>query len=93
MSAAVKKCIGCGYCCDSGPCAIAIWHHGLSSLFNWKGCRFLYFDAGRYWCKKHASRKRLKLLIDSRDHCIMPNNQRRLGMEHGLRGNLPPGVG
>lgn len=69
---AEPKCIGCGYCCDSGPCPVAVWYCGLRSLWKWNGCPFLFWNGERYRCAKHNIR-----FWFWDDRCIMPENPRR----------------
>ena len=43
-------CVGCGYCCISGPCPRAVmfgWHINSSGI-----CEKLFWSEGRYWCQE-----------------------------------------
>lgn len=46
--AKIKACVGCGYCCKTAPCALAVRIYG-----NITSCPELIWDedAHRYWCR------------------------------------------
>lgn len=41
----VFPCIGCGYCCRKGPCALSTWTSG-----SWRGCPDLRWDGKKWRC-------------------------------------------
>lgn len=43
----MRPCIGCGYCCQKGPCS---YSNQQDPLVSWKGCPDLTWDGERWWC-------------------------------------------
>jgi hypothetical protein len=83
-----QKCIGCAWCCATGPCLPALLKLGIpgASLWkdaakadgtiSWSPCPFLTWDGQRHWCSIHDFRAKVNLhwLFGPSDHCIMPEN-------------------
>jgi hypothetical protein len=44
----MPECVGCGYCCIRGTCAMGVLYYDISPS---EVCPALYFKDGRYWCR------------------------------------------
>jgi len=85
------RCIGCGWCCVSGPCMVALVLHPGSffkidggcfrqTRFEWKkGCPSLRWDGKRHRCGAYHWRLIGKRLGQIREgtRCINPGNKFR----------------
>lgn len=53
-----RECIGCGWCCIKGPCAVAFQKLPIEEALRltdrpgskWRGCKLLVWDGERHWC-------------------------------------------
>ena len=85
------RCIGCGWCCVSGPCMVALVLHPGSFFqvdggcfgqprLEWKeGCPSLRWDGQRHRCGAYHWRLMGKRFgfVNEGDHCIFPGNEFR----------------
>lgn len=77
------RCVGCGWCCRTGPCAVALLKVlPLAWPFSrgWV-CPALAWDGRRHLCHWHGWRQAFKAvgLIGYGEACIMRNNPWRFG--------------
>lgn len=47
MNEPLRRCVGCGYCCQQAPCALGYVLHGLG-----RPCPSLVEQDGRFWCRQ-----------------------------------------
>jgi len=73
-----KPCVGCGHCCFSGPCVVALVLHGVAFPWSTSRCPQLVWDekGKRHLCIAYPWRtfaRRLGVVINGSD-CILPSS-------------------
>lgn len=68
----IKKCTGCGYCCQQTPCLYGLVLNGPETP-----CPYLVHHEGRYWCgvlliTKDPLREKLAKGLRLGEGCIKP---------------------
>jgi len=73
--AAIRTCVGCGYCCKKSLCAMAVWI--LPPERHEEECPFLYFEGERYRCALAFHRPWAEDLCIGEGCCCSLNTERR----------------
>ena len=85
--AAIKPCVGCGYCCKEARCAVSFAAESAANrpMFKFNGkiprtepeCPFLYWNKDKFRCFL-AKHKLWKTMLDFGEGCCCSLNTERL---------------